>query len=81
MSVTCDRSVVSPGTMVSSTSKTDHNDITDIVLKVTMNTINHTFRSFMTSFVVPEKIILFMQFGTTTTPDRNEKAEKVFMWR
>jgi len=54
--------------MVSSTNKTDRNDITDIVLKVAVNTINktkpnHSFRSFMTSFVVREKIIIFMQFG------------------
>ena len=64
----CDRSVVSPGIMVSSTNKTDRNDITDIVVKVAVNTINQTkpnlsFRSFMTYFVVPEKIIIFMQFG------------------
>jgi hypothetical protein len=31
----------SPGTLVSSTNKTDHHDITDILLKVALNTINH----------------------------------------
>ena len=35
-SVTCDRSVVS------STNKTDHHDITEIVLKVAINTIEQT---------------------------------------
>ena len=29
-----------PGTPVSSTNKTDHNDITEILLKVALNTIN-----------------------------------------
>jgi cobalamin-dependent methionine synthase I len=28
----------SPGTMVSSTNKTDHHDITDILLKIVLNT-------------------------------------------
>ena len=32
--VTCDRSVVSPGTLVSSTNGTDRHDIAEIVLKV-----------------------------------------------
>jgi hypothetical protein len=31
----------SPGTPVSSTNKTDRHDITDILLKVALNTINH----------------------------------------
>jgi hypothetical protein len=30
----------SPGTLVSSTNKTDRNDITEILLKVALNTIN-----------------------------------------
>jgi hypothetical protein len=34
VSMACDRSVVSPGIMVSSTNKTDRNDITNIVVKV-----------------------------------------------
>jgi hypothetical protein len=37
--VTCGRQVVSPGTPVSSTNKTDHQDITEILLKVASNTI------------------------------------------
>jgi hypothetical protein len=40
LSVTCDMSVVSPGTPVSSTNKTDHNDITEILLKLALNTIH-----------------------------------------
>ena len=34
----------SPDTPVSSTNKTDHNDITEILLKVALNTINQTIR-------------------------------------
>jgi hypothetical protein len=36
---TCDRSVVFIGTLVSSTNKTDCHDITEILLKVVLNTI------------------------------------------
>jgi hypothetical protein len=36
--------VVSPGTPVSSTNKTDHHDITGILLKVVLNTINPTLK-------------------------------------
>jgi len=42
VSVTCERSEFSPGTPVSSTNKTDRYDITEILLKVVLNTINHT---------------------------------------
>jgi hypothetical protein len=35
----------SPGTAVSSTNKTDHHDITEILLKVTLNTITPAFLS------------------------------------
>jgi hypothetical protein len=39
--VSYDRSVkFSPGTPVSSTNKTDHHDIAEILLKVALNTIN-----------------------------------------
>jgi hypothetical protein len=40
--VTCDRSVVLSEYSVSSTNKTDRHDITEILLKVTLNTINQT---------------------------------------
>ena len=40
--VTCDRSVLSPGTLVSSTNEADRHDITEILLKVMLNTINQT---------------------------------------
>ena len=39
LSVTCGRSVVSPGTSVSSTNKTDHHDKNEILLKVALSTI------------------------------------------
>jgi hypothetical protein len=45
LSVTCDRSVVFYG--YSSTNKTDRHDITEILLKVALNTINH--KPFLTS--------------------------------
>jgi len=40
--VTCGRSVAFSGTPVSSTNKTDHHDITEILLKVALNTITLT---------------------------------------
>ena len=43
MSVTCDRSVVFSGYSVSSTIKTDRHDITEILLKMTLSTINHNY--------------------------------------
>ena len=42
MSVTCDRSVIFSSTLVSSTNKTDHHDITEILLKVALTTMNQT---------------------------------------
>ena len=39
----------SPGTPVSSTNKTDHHDITEILLKVVLNTINQTIKPAMHS--------------------------------
>ena len=41
-SVTCDRSVVSPGPPVSATNKTDHHDTTEILMKVALTTIKQT---------------------------------------
>ena len=41
--MTCDRSWFSPGTPVSSTNKTDRHDITEILLKGALNTINSSF--------------------------------------
>jgi len=40
LSVTCDRSVVFSGYSFSSTNKTDRYDITEILLKVALNTIS-----------------------------------------
>ena len=37
-SVTCDRSVISPGTQLSSTNKTNRHDISEILLKVALKT-------------------------------------------
>ena len=43
--VTCYRSVVFPGPPVSSTNKTDRHGITELVLKVALNTIKQTNKS------------------------------------
>jgi hypothetical protein len=50
----------SPGTPVSSTNKTDHHDITEILLKVVLNTINQTkpisfnlYQLFLTDIIDP----------------------------
>jgi hypothetical protein len=42
LSVTCGRSVVFSGTLVSSTNKTDGHDVTEMLLKVVLNTITQT---------------------------------------
>jgi hypothetical protein len=42
LSVTCGRLVVSPGTPVLSTNKTDRHNITEILLKVALKTITLT---------------------------------------
>jgi hypothetical protein len=39
---TSDWLVISPGILVSSTNKSDRNDITEILLKVALNTIKQT---------------------------------------
>ena len=39
LSVICDRSMLSPVTLVSSTNKTDRHNITEILLKEALNTI------------------------------------------
>ena len=40
LSVTCNRSVVFSGTPISSNNKTNRHDLTEILLKVALNTIN-----------------------------------------
>jgi len=40
--VTCSRSVVFSGTLVSSINKTDGHDVTEMLLKVVLNTITQT---------------------------------------
>jgi hypothetical protein len=42
--VTCGKSVVSPGTLVSFTNKTDSHDIAEILLKVALNTMTLTLK-------------------------------------
>ena len=45
LSVTCDRSVVFPGTPLSCNNKTNWHDITEILLKVVSNSITHKCRN------------------------------------
>ena len=45
----------SPGTLVSSTNKTDHHDITEILLKVVLNTISLTVQIFCRIEVIAHK--------------------------
>ena len=45
MSVTCGKAVVFSGTPVSSTNKTDRHDITELLLKVALNTLPPTYLS------------------------------------
>jgi hypothetical protein len=47
--VTCGRSVVSPGTLVSFTNKTDSHDIAEILLKVALNTMTLTLKHHSTN--------------------------------
>jgi hypothetical protein len=44
--------VVSPGTPVSSTNKTDRHNTTEILLKVALNTINQTKPKYMATGIV-----------------------------
>jgi hypothetical protein len=64
LSVTCDRSVVfSAGPPVSSTNKTDHHDITEILLKVALNTMKQTARH------IPIKLRTSMKIVTIIFPN------------
>jgi hypothetical protein len=47
LSVTCDRSVVFSGPTVSSTNITDRHDITEILLKVALNTIKQANKTWL----------------------------------
>ena len=47
LSVTCNRSVVFSGYSFSSTNKTDRHDITEILLKVVLNTINQNYITYI----------------------------------
>jgi hypothetical protein len=56
--VTRDRSVVSPGTMVSTTNKTDGHDITEILLKVALNTIVQPVQSLVYLIVLDLPLLI-----------------------
>jgi hypothetical protein len=63
--VTCDRFWFSPDTPISSTNKTDCHDITEILLKVTLNTITckstyHTIRTMMALYRVRHSIFTLL---------------------
>ena len=60
-SVTCDRTVrFSPGTPVSFTNKTVRHDITEILLKVALNTINQPTNHFLIYMLISCKSVLII---------------------
>jgi hypothetical protein len=59
LSVTWGRSVISPGTPDSSTNKTDHHDIAEILLKVEFNTITLTQTLKYSRFCIDNIFVLF----------------------
>jgi len=71
--VTCDR--FSPGTHISSINKTDRHEITEILLKVALNTINQPY---FTTYVVGQsddsicKTILPVNISDTAVYVRNK---------
>ena len=52
----------SPGTPFSSTNKTDHHDITEILLKVTLNTINQTKSKNLLTLVINHVNYLYIRY-------------------
>ena len=50
--MTCGRSVVFPGTTVSSTHKTDRHEIAEILLKVALNTIKPNQAKPLTNIII-----------------------------
>jgi hypothetical protein len=56
--------VVSPGPPASSTNKTDHHDITEILLKVVLNTVKQTSKqqmSNMNSYMISYRMFVYRQ--------------------
>jgi hypothetical protein len=68
LSVNCNRSWDSPGTLLSSTNKTDHHDITEILLKVALNTIKQiAFVCLFYTDTLQEWYVVFKIFELTTS--------------
>jgi len=59
---------VSPGTLVSSTNKTDRHDITEILLKVGLNFINHHKLSIAKTKKQIDTIYFYISFKIKTLP-------------
>jgi hypothetical protein len=66
----------SPGTPVSSTNKTDRPDITEILLKVALNTINQTYSSTGKLQVFRQQCFLKMNVNVPST--QFDDINKVF---
>jgi len=70
--MTCNRLVVFSGSLVSFTNKTDPQDITEIVLKVTLNTITHNQIGNLNSSIIFLMMLIINVLYTSkfcTTPD------------
>jgi len=59
LSVICDKSVVFSGTPVSSINKTDRHNITELLLKVALNTINQPNQSFSLSHCIFSRSLIY----------------------
>jgi hypothetical protein len=57
----------SPGTLISSTNKTGRHDITEILLKVTLNTINQTY-SISSACIISKLCKVWFSLGTLVWP-------------
>ena len=72
----------SPGTPVSSTNKTDHHDITEILLKVVWNTIKPTNRNTLNEINYDYVIVILVYLNTLNFPLILESlSHSVHSWR
>jgi hypothetical protein len=74
--VTCGRSVVSPGTLVSFTNKTDSHDIAEILLKVALNTMTLTLKHHSVRFLITVTMLEgILRKGKIIMENNNNKVQ------